>query len=149
MLRVEHRVELVLAGHDERVEAAHVQVAAHEETVPLSELYRACRVARDLLTGAHAVSRVIARPFTGRRGDYRRTFWRMALPALRRGQIESLIHVGVVGHHLIQFTRHCLAGAGESSFYAPPVSEAEPVERGAAGAPVAWAPGAAPGDAGE
>lgn len=86
----------------------------------------------------------------GVRGDYRRTFWRMALPALRRGQIESLIHVGVVGHHLIQFTRDCLAGTGESSFYAPaPVREAEPVERGAAGAPVAWAPGAARRDAAE
>lgn len=49
------------------------QVAAHEETVPLHELYAACREARAVLTGEHAVSRVIARPFTGRRGDYSRT----------------------------------------------------------------------------
>jgi len=49
------------------------QVAAHEETVPLSELYRACGVARDMLLGEHAVSRVIARPFEGASGDYRRT----------------------------------------------------------------------------
>jgi radical SAM superfamily enzyme YgiQ (UPF0313 family) len=55
----------------------------------------------------------------GVRSDYRRTFWRMALPALRRGEIESLIHVGVISHHLIQFTRDCLHGTGESSFYAP------------------------------
>ena len=49
------------------------QVAAHEETVPLAELYRACGVARQLLTGDDAVSRVIARPFTGRPGAYERT----------------------------------------------------------------------------
>jgi phosphopentomutase len=49
------------------------QVAAHEQTVPLPELYEACRIARGLLVGEHAVGRVIARPFTGEKGDYRRT----------------------------------------------------------------------------
>ena len=49
------------------------QVAAHEHTVPPEELYRACRAARELLVGDHAVSRVIARPFTGRPGAYQRT----------------------------------------------------------------------------
>jgi phosphopentomutase len=49
------------------------QVAAHEQTVPLAELYRACGVARDMLVGEHAVSRVIARPFEGAPGNYRRT----------------------------------------------------------------------------
>jgi phosphopentomutase len=49
------------------------QVAAHEETVPVAELYRACEIARTILIGEHAVSRVIARPFTGPPGAYRRT----------------------------------------------------------------------------
>ncbi len=49
------------------------QVAAHEETIPLEELYAACRVAREILTGKHAVGRVIARPFVGEPGSYRRT----------------------------------------------------------------------------
>jgi phosphopentomutase len=49
------------------------QIAAHEETVPLEELYEACRRARVLLDGEHAVGRVIARPFTGEPGNYRRT----------------------------------------------------------------------------
>src|SRR5438128_469933 len=49
------------------------QIAAHEETVPLEELYAACRVAREILTGKHAVGRVIARPFTGTPGAYERT----------------------------------------------------------------------------
>src|SRR5437588_23785 len=49
------------------------QIAAHEETVPLEELYDACRVAREILTGKHAVGRVIARPFVGTPGTYERT----------------------------------------------------------------------------
>lgn len=53
------------------------QVAAHEETVPLAELYAACAIAREMLRGEQAVSRVIARPFEGAPGTggggYRRT----------------------------------------------------------------------------
>ena len=49
------------------------QVAAHEETVPLAELYRGCEVARGMLVDEHAVSRMIARPFAGRPGAYQRT----------------------------------------------------------------------------
>src|SRR5919199_4026984 len=49
------------------------QIAAHEETIPLEELYDACRSAREILTGKHAVGRVIARPFTGEPGNYERT----------------------------------------------------------------------------
>jgi phosphopentomutase len=49
------------------------QIAAHEETVPLDELYEGCKVARELLTDKHAVGRVIARPFTGTPGNYVRT----------------------------------------------------------------------------
>jgi len=49
------------------------QVAAHEETVPLAELYAACEAARQLLVAPHDVSRVIARPFAGPPGAYART----------------------------------------------------------------------------
>jgi phosphopentomutase len=49
------------------------QIAAHEETIPLEELYDACRIAREILTGKHAVGRVIARPFIGASGAYERT----------------------------------------------------------------------------
>ena len=49
------------------------QIAAHEERVPVAELYRACATARALLTGEDQVSRVIARPFVGRPGAWRRT----------------------------------------------------------------------------
>jgi phosphopentomutase len=49
------------------------QIAAHEETIPLDELYDGCRIAREILTGKHAVGRVIARPFIGEPGNYTRT----------------------------------------------------------------------------
>lgn len=50
------------------------QIAAHEEVVPLDELYEACRIARKILTGKTGVGRVIARPFIGKgNGNYTRT----------------------------------------------------------------------------
>ncbi len=49
------------------------QIAAHEEIIQLEELYRICRVARDILDGQDRVARVIARPFLGTSGAYRRT----------------------------------------------------------------------------
>lgn len=49
------------------------QIAAHEEIVPLEELYRVCRIARDMLQGENMVGRVIARPFTGMPGSFSRT----------------------------------------------------------------------------
>lgn len=49
------------------------QVAAHEEKVPIEELYRVCEIARQLLQGEHGVGRVIARPFIGRPGNFTRT----------------------------------------------------------------------------
>ena len=49
------------------------QVAAHEEVIPVEELYRICQIARELLVGEHGVGRVIARPFIGRPGNFTRT----------------------------------------------------------------------------
>ena len=49
------------------------QIAAHESIVPVEELYRICQIARDLLQGEHSVGRVIARPFVGEAGNFRRT----------------------------------------------------------------------------
>ncbi len=49
------------------------QIAAHEDTVPLQQLYAACATARELLQGRHGVSRVIARPFVGEPGGWKRT----------------------------------------------------------------------------
>ena len=49
------------------------QVAAHEEVIPLCELYKICETAREIMRGPHEVGRVIARPFTGGPGQFTRT----------------------------------------------------------------------------
>jgi phosphopentomutase len=49
------------------------QIAAHEDVIPVPELYRMCEIARKLLDGPNRVGRVIARPFTGSPGKFRRT----------------------------------------------------------------------------
>jgi phosphopentomutase len=49
------------------------QIAAHEEVIPIVELYRMCEIARKLLDGKHRVGRVIARPFAGTIGHFVRT----------------------------------------------------------------------------
>ena len=49
------------------------QIAAHEDIVPLEKLYEYCRIARNILQGKHGVGRVIARPFVGTPGNFKRT----------------------------------------------------------------------------
>ncbi|HKX19186.1 MAG TPA: phosphopentomutase [bacterium] len=49
------------------------QIAAHESVIPVDDLYQMCEIARTILTGPHAVSRVIARPFVGEPGRFVRT----------------------------------------------------------------------------
>jgi len=49
------------------------QVAAHEDIIPIEELYDICKKARNILRGEHAVGRVIARPFIGKPGNFKRT----------------------------------------------------------------------------
>jgi radical SAM superfamily enzyme YgiQ (UPF0313 family) len=83
---------------------------------------------RNVVSGLALLARIAWQ--IGVRGDYRRTFWRVSLPALRTGQVEEMIQAAVVSHHLIHFTRQCLRGAHEASFYAPslPRPPAEPPE---------------------
>lgn len=50
------------------------QIAAHEEVIPVEELYEICKIAREILRGEHGVARVIARPFVGKSGEYLRTY---------------------------------------------------------------------------
>jgi phosphopentomutase len=76
------------------------QIAAHEEVVPLEELYDACRVARELLTGKHAVGRVIARPFVGAAGEYERTANRHDF-SLEPKRPNWLSAIGAAGHPVI------------------------------------------------
>jgi phosphopentomutase len=76
------------------------QVAAHEGVIPLEELYEACRKARAILQGEHAVGRVIARPFEGSEGDYRRTPHRhdFSLEPPRPNHLQRLREAGLTVH---------------------------------------------------
>ncbi|MDW8799566.1 phosphopentomutase [Clostridium sp. A1-XYC3] len=49
------------------------QIAAHEEVISLDELYKMCKIAREMFVGEKAVGRIIARPFVGKDGDFTRT----------------------------------------------------------------------------
>jgi radical SAM superfamily enzyme YgiQ (UPF0313 family) len=49
--------------------------------------------------------------------SYRHLFWQIAKPALQTGNIEQAIHVGLIAHHLIQFTQECAVGKESASFY--------------------------------
>jgi phosphopentomutase len=72
------------------------QIAAHEKTVPLDELYRVCRIAREQLHGEHSVGRVIARPFDGEPLAYRRTTHRrdFSLPPPEGTLLDRLTAAG-------------------------------------------------------
>jgi phosphopentomutase len=76
------------------------QVAAHEETVPLEGLYEACRDARAILQGEHGVGRVIARPFVGSPGAYRRTANRRDF-SLEPPESTLLDRLSAVGHPVV------------------------------------------------
>ncbi len=73
------------------------QVAAHEEVIPLFELYKICETARDILRGPYEVGRVIARPFEGSPGNFKRTTNRhdYAVPPPKGMLLDQLADRGV------------------------------------------------------
>ena len=72
--------------------------------------------AANLRTGLRLAFNVALR--VGLFSDYRRPFWRAALKALRRGQIDEAMSMGFVAHHLIRFSREAVRGEQNASFYA-------------------------------
>jgi len=96
------------------------QIAAHEETVPIEELYRACEVARRLCRGPTGVSRVIARPFTGTAGQWVRTPRRkdFSLPPIGPTLLDRLAeaNIPVIG---IGKVDDLFAGRGIQSVHTP------------------------------
>jgi phosphopentomutase len=77
-----------------------LQIAAHEDEVPQAELIAACQVAREIMSGEHAVGRVIARPFRGTPGHFERTEGRkdLALDPPGRTYLDELRASGVPTH---------------------------------------------------
>lgn len=72
----------------------------------------------DVMLGLNILTRVLWT--VGYLSDYRQAFWQLAGPLMRAGRIEEVIHIGLVSHHLIQFTREALQGSEEACFYADP-----------------------------
>ncbi|MEG2353743.1 MAG: phosphopentomutase [Clostridium sp.] len=72
------------------------QIAAHEDVIPLERLYDMCKIARAMLVGDKTVGRVIARPFNGEAGSYKRTANRhdYALDAPEKTMLEYIVDSG-------------------------------------------------------
>jgi phosphopentomutase len=101
--------ELILYTSQDSV----LQLAAHVDIVPESELHEICAVVRDSMSGEHAVGRVIARPFRGEPGRFRRTDGRrdFALQPPTRSYLEELQEAGVPVH-AVGKVRDLFAGVG-------------------------------------
>lgn len=76
------------------------QIAAHEEIIPIEELYRFCQIARKILQAPHSVGRVIARPFVGEPGKFERTARRkdFSLPPKGKTLLDLVKEAGVSVH---------------------------------------------------
>jgi phosphopentomutase len=90
-----------------------LQLAAHVERLSVAELYRACAAARAVMSGEHAVGRVIARPFTGVEGSFTRTEGRrdFAISPPGRSYLQELVEDGVEVHGVGKI-RDLFAGSG-------------------------------------
>jgi radical SAM superfamily enzyme YgiQ (UPF0313 family) len=74
---------------------------------------------QNIIKGLTILANLIIR--VGLFSHYRKTFWKMAWPALKKGKIQTLIHIALVSHHLIQFTADCTLGEESASFYSQKV----------------------------
>jgi phosphopentomutase len=100
-----------------------LQLAAHVDRVPVEELYRSCEAAREVMDGDDAVGRVIARPFDGVAGAFRRTHARRdyALAPPRRSYLDELGDAGMPVHAVGKIA-DLFAGAGISQSHKAPTN---------------------------
>jgi hypothetical protein len=114
-MRVAYQPEALFARYEHQVRVAY----ANRKRLPNSPQRASWRNIRRALV---MLSRIFW--FVGVKGDYRRVFWRFALARLRHGQIEFLIQVALLAHHLILFAREASAGRRNASNYS-----AKPIEQ--------------------
>ena len=79
--------------------------------------------ARTLRRAAVILGKILFR--IGLRGDYRRAFWRFALPLLCAGRVDEVIAVALVAHHMIRFAGECTDGRQNAAFYTDRARAAE------------------------
>lgn len=102
-----------------------LQIAAHSDTVSEDELYGVCRAAREVMSGDHAVGRVIARPFEGRPGAFTRTLGRhdFALAPPSRSYLQEVQAAGFPVH-AVGKVDDLFSGIGIDVAHAGPRNEA-------------------------
>ena len=100
-----------------------LQIAAHERELGADELYAACRAAREIMRGEHAVGRVIARPFSGEPGAFERTEGRkdFALDPPGRSYLDEL-QAGSVPVHTVGKIGQVFAGVGVDAEHKAPTN---------------------------
>ena len=115
--------ELVLYTSQDSV----LQLAAHDDVLDVTGLHEACRTAREVMCGIHAVGRVIARPFTGEKGAFRRVPGRrdLALEPPSRSILDALTDARVPVHGVGK-VRDLFAGRGVSEHH-PAAGNAEAI----------------------
>ena len=106
------------------------EILDRDFTVDEGELTPSLKVKRkvgwkEIQMGMGVIRRVLWH--VGARSDYRDKFWQAALPLLRKGQIEEVIHLAVVSYHLIKFARDIAEGRMEACFYSDPSQSTTPV----------------------
>ncbi|MGC1301266.1 MAG: B12-binding domain-containing radical SAM protein [Caulobacteraceae bacterium] len=112
--------EALFARFEHQIEATY----AHRLVTPRKVAWK------DIRRGIAIIARVLWT--CGVKADYRRTFWKFAWPRLKVLDIERVISVGVVAHHLISFAREASSGRQNASFYSRKLREGEtPVEKAA------------------
>ena len=94
---------------------AHQREHTYPNRLPNSSKRRPTRA--ELRRGLKVMARTFWR--IGVRGHYRRVFWSAAVPLIRSGRVEKLIHMATVSHHLITFANEVAAGEAEKCFYNP------------------------------
>jgi len=115
-MRVAYQPEALYGRYEHQIRVAY----ANRKRLPNSPQRASWRNIRRALI---MLSRIVW--FVGVRGDYRRVFWRFALARLRRGDIETLIAVPLLAHHLIMFAREASAGRRNASNYSAKPIEAD------------------------
>ena len=101
-----------------------LQLAAHHDVLSEDELLAACAAAREAMTGEHAVGRVIARPFEGKPGSFRRTEGRkdFSVKPPGRSYLDELQEAGVPVH-AVGKVRDLFAGVGVDVYHPAPTNE--------------------------
>jgi len=105
------------AYHVEHVFPNRITPPASKQRVNPRNIRSALRILANLLVRVGIMS------------DYRSVFWKMARHTLAKGDVEAMIHIGMVSHHLITFAREAAAGRQGASFYNQDVREADALER--------------------